>query len=175
MFRRFALAATFSLAALPALAGQFTLSSPDIADGKSMAERHVLAGFGCTGGNLSPALAWHDAPAGTKSFALTVYDPDAPTGSGWWHWVVFNCRPPPPRSPPGPGPGRRRRCLTRRCKAAPTSAPRAMAARARPPARRIATSSPSTPSTWRHCRWIRRHLRPWSASWSTPTAWAKPA
>ncbi|HLO77661.1 MAG TPA: YbhB/YbcL family Raf kinase inhibitor-like protein [Magnetospirillum sp.] len=55
-----------------------------------MSERHVLAGFGCTGGNASPALSWSGAPEGTKSFALTVFDPDAPTGSGWWHWVVFN-------------------------------------------------------------------------------------
>jgi Raf kinase inhibitor-like YbhB/YbcL family protein len=50
----------------------------------------VFKGFGCEGGNVSPALAWKNAPAGTKSFAVTVYDPDAPTGSGWWHWVVFN-------------------------------------------------------------------------------------
>lgn len=105
MFRRFALAAACTLAALPALAGQFTLSSPDIADGKTMAERHVLAGFGCTGGNLSPALAWHDAPAGTKSFALTVYDPDAPTGSGWWHWVVFNLPATATQVPAGAGTG----------------------------------------------------------------------
>ena len=46
--------------------------------------------FGCTGDNKSPQLAWSAAPAGTKSFAITMYDPDAPTGSGWWHWVVFN-------------------------------------------------------------------------------------
>jgi Raf kinase inhibitor-like YbhB/YbcL family protein len=46
--------------------------------------------MGCTGANQSPALSWSGAPAGTKSFALTVYDPDAPTGSGWWHWVVYN-------------------------------------------------------------------------------------
>jgi len=50
----------------------------------------VFNNFGCTGGNVSPALQWSGAPANTKSFALTVYDPDAPTGSGFWHWVVFN-------------------------------------------------------------------------------------
>jgi Raf kinase inhibitor-like YbhB/YbcL family protein len=51
----------------------------------------VFNGFGCTGGNISPALEWKNAPKGTKSFALLVHDPDAPTGgSGWWHWVVIN-------------------------------------------------------------------------------------
>lgn len=73
-----------------ALADEFTLTSPDIAEGATIAEAHVFAGFGCTGGNISPALTWIGAPEGTKSFALTVYDPDAPTGSGWWHWIMFN-------------------------------------------------------------------------------------
>jgi len=50
----------------------------------------VLNGFGCAGQNLSPALEWSDPPAGTRSYAVTLYDPDAPTGSGWWHWVAFN-------------------------------------------------------------------------------------
>ncbi|MEN8188438.1 MAG: YbhB/YbcL family Raf kinase inhibitor-like protein [Thermodesulfobacteriota bacterium] len=55
-----------------------------------MANEQVLNGFGCSGDNISPQLDWSGEPAGTKSFAVTVYDPDAPTGSGWWHWVVFN-------------------------------------------------------------------------------------
>jgi Raf kinase inhibitor-like YbhB/YbcL family protein len=67
-----------------------TLTSPNFADGATIAQAHAFGGFGCTGGNVSPALAWSGAPEGTKSFALTCYDPDAPTGSGWWHWTVFN-------------------------------------------------------------------------------------
>ena len=82
--------ATVSSFALAAPAGQLTLTSAEAANGKMMAMEPVLNGFGCAGGNVSPGLKWSDAPAGTKSFALTLYDPDAPTGSGWWHWVVYN-------------------------------------------------------------------------------------
>lgn len=71
-------------------ADKLVLKSADIAPNAKIAEKHVYKGFGCEGGNVSPALEWSGAPAGTKSFAITVYDPDAPTGSGWWHWVVFN-------------------------------------------------------------------------------------
>jgi Raf kinase inhibitor-like YbhB/YbcL family protein len=73
-----------------ASAGEFTVTSPTVSEGAVIGEKHLFAGFGCTGANRSPALTWSDAPADTKSFAVTVYDPDAPTGSGWWHWVVFN-------------------------------------------------------------------------------------
>ncbi len=82
-------AIAFTAASL-AHAQSFTLTSPDIADNRSLETRQVYQGFGCEGGNVSPALLWSHAPAGTKSFAITVYDPDAPTGSGWWHWTVFN-------------------------------------------------------------------------------------
>ena len=71
-------------------AEKFVLKSADIAPNAKIAVKHVYKGFGCEGGNVSPALEWSGAPAGTKSFAITAYDPDAPTGSGWWHWVVFN-------------------------------------------------------------------------------------
>ncbi|HJV59737.1 MAG TPA: YbhB/YbcL family Raf kinase inhibitor-like protein [Albitalea sp.] len=73
-----------------AQAAGFTLSSPTIKPGAKLTDAQVFNGFGCTGKNVSPALKWSGAPQGTKSFALTVYDPDAPTGSGWWHWVVVN-------------------------------------------------------------------------------------
>lgn len=66
----------------------FTLSSNDL--GGSFTKANEFKGFGCDGGNASPQLSWANAPAGTKSFAITCYDPDAPTGSGWWHWVVFD-------------------------------------------------------------------------------------
>ncbi len=68
----------------------FRLVSPDIVPGQAIPVAQVFNGFGCTGGNVSPALSWRNAPEGTKSFALMVYDPDAPTGSGWWHWTVWN-------------------------------------------------------------------------------------
>jgi Raf kinase inhibitor-like YbhB/YbcL family protein len=71
-------------------ADTLSLTSPDVKDGGTMSNKQVYKGFGCSGENISPALAWKGAPVGTKSFALTVYDPDAPTGSGWWHWIVYN-------------------------------------------------------------------------------------
>ena len=69
------------------------LTSESFSDGDYLANDHVLSkayGFGCAGGNLSPQLSWSGAPEGTKSFALSCFDPDAPTGSGFWHWVVVN-------------------------------------------------------------------------------------
>jgi len=66
------------------------LTSPDVHEGQTIPAAQVATVMGCTGSNISPAMSWSGAPAGTKSFALTVYDPDAPTGSGWWHWVVYN-------------------------------------------------------------------------------------
>jgi len=75
---------------MQAMADKFVLRSSDVADGVTVAEEQVYAGFGCTGGNVSPQLAWQGAPAGTQSFALTVHDPDAPRPGGWWHWLIFN-------------------------------------------------------------------------------------
>ena len=66
----------------------FTLFSSDL--GGQITQSQVLNGFGCKGENVSPALRWENPPQGTKSFAVTVYDPDAPTGSGWWHWLIFD-------------------------------------------------------------------------------------
>ena len=71
-------------------ASALSLTSTDIKPGAKIADEQVFNGFGCTGKNISPALNWSGAPKNTKSFALSVYDPDAPTGSGFWHWVMFN-------------------------------------------------------------------------------------
>ena len=55
-----------------------------------LTNKEVFNSFGCTGENISPHLSWSNAPSETKSFVITMYDPDAPTGSGWWHWTVFD-------------------------------------------------------------------------------------
>lgn len=77
----------------PALAGEFALKSPQMKTGGQMAMEQVFDNFGCTGKNISPELHWTGVPKGTKSLGLTIYDPDAPTGSGWWHWLIFNIDP----------------------------------------------------------------------------------
>jgi Raf kinase inhibitor-like YbhB/YbcL family protein len=109
-FKNIALSATFAVVAAPsggwgvAVADSdgytkhggfkdhnaFSLSSPDVPSHSFFATKFILNGFGCTGGNISPALQWKNAPPGTQSFSLQLYDPDAPTGSGFWHWAVYN-------------------------------------------------------------------------------------
>ena len=68
----------------------FELRSNDIADGQPLNNPQVSGIFGAGGEDVSPHLAWSGAPEGTQSYAVTVYDPDAPTASGFWHWAVFN-------------------------------------------------------------------------------------
>jgi len=101
-FRPLALACALALSALsPSVLADdgrrghhrdFTLTSPDLASG-TFSNMFVLNGFGCTGSNVSPELRWSNVPPGTQSLALQVYDADAPTGSGFWHWAVYNIPP----------------------------------------------------------------------------------
>src|SRR6185312_2184602 len=73
----------------------FRVTSESFKDGDYLPKDFILSeafGFGCAGGNKSPHLKWSGAPEGTKSFAVTCYDPDAPTGSGFWHWVAVSIR-----------------------------------------------------------------------------------
>jgi Raf kinase inhibitor-like YbhB/YbcL family protein len=81
----FAIVAAGAMAATP-----LTLSSTDFHAGGTIGLTNVFNGMECTGKNVSPSLHWTGAPPGTKSFALTAWDPDAPVKGGWWHWVLFD-------------------------------------------------------------------------------------
>jgi Raf kinase inhibitor-like YbhB/YbcL family protein len=85
-----AAALMLALASGAAHAAGFKLESPEVKPNAMMDKRFETNVFGCSGENKSPALKWSGAPKDTKSYAVTVYDPDAPTGSGWWHWSVIN-------------------------------------------------------------------------------------
>ena len=102
--------------------GAFTLSSTSFKTGGKIAKEFTLNGYGCTGGNVSPELEWSGAPAGTKSFVITMFDPDEHgTPSGWWHWVMYNI---PARRPRTfhrrPAFRKARSCPPARSRAAPT-------------------------------------------------------
>jgi Raf kinase inhibitor-like YbhB/YbcL family protein len=86
--------------------GRFRAVAPDLASQGRITLPHVFNGMGCNGQNISPALQWYNPPAGTRSFAVTAYDPDAPTGSGWWHWVMYNIPAGTTGLPAGAGNGR---------------------------------------------------------------------
>lgn len=86
--KKFILFISLFLVTIASFAQTFTLKSNDL--GGQATNEQVFNSFGCTGNNKSPQLSWVNPPEGTKSFAVTMYDPDAPTGSGWWHWLVFD-------------------------------------------------------------------------------------
>lgn len=141
------------------------LISHDLQDGGKLPNRHVFNGMGYDGDNISPHLMWDDVPAGTKSFVVTCYDPDAPTGSGWWHWVVVNLPADTRVLPQVPAPVRRS-YRKRPFRPAPILVRQATAARHRRRAKPTATFLPSTP-------WISIRLmsmpRP-AARWSALTS-----
>ncbi|MCG8382157.1 MAG: YbhB/YbcL family Raf kinase inhibitor-like protein [Gammaproteobacteria bacterium] len=87
---KFAILFSSLLLSTVSMADDFSLNSADIAHGEFMSKAQEFEGFGCSGGNESPQLSWSNAPKGTVAFAVTAYDPDAPTGSGWWHWQIVN-------------------------------------------------------------------------------------
>jgi Raf kinase inhibitor-like YbhB/YbcL family protein len=94
--QQLALGVVLALAAMgtqAAHAQNMSLKSAEVSEGSTIKDEQVANVFGCKGGNMSPSLSWSGAPSDAKSFAITVYDPDAPTGSGFWHWVVFNIPP----------------------------------------------------------------------------------
>lgn len=122
------------------------LISNDLRDGDKLPHRHVFNGMGYDGDNISPHLAWDDVPAGTKSFVVTCYDPDAPTGSGWWHWVVVNLPADTRVLPQGFGSGLVA-CQTAFCRRVPTLVKPGTMAQHRRKAKLIATFLPFT-------RWI---------------------
>ena len=86
--------------------GRFRVVAPDLSSQGRITLSHVYNGMGCSGQNISPALQWYNPPAGTRSYAVTAYDPDAPTGSGWWHWVMYNIPSGTTGLPAGAGNGR---------------------------------------------------------------------
>jgi Raf kinase inhibitor-like YbhB/YbcL family protein len=88
----------------PTPKSKFALSSPDAQLVAKVPEVYTANLFGCTGGNMSPPLRWTGTPAGTKSFVVTLFDPDErSTPSGWWHWIVYDLPATADRLPKGAG------------------------------------------------------------------------
>lgn len=87
---RIALISFFAAISLAGHAQPYSIVSPELADGGTLQLRHAYNGNDCGGQNYAPALRWSGEPQGTRSFALTLFDPDARSGTGWWHWLVWN-------------------------------------------------------------------------------------
>ncbi len=101
--KRIAICAAVAMTALAGPASAFEISSPAVGADNTIPLKYTASSFGCSGDNVSLPLAWKDVPAGAKSLALTMFDPDAPTGSGFWHWLVVNVPPSTTSLPEGAG------------------------------------------------------------------------
>lgn len=101
--RLLGLVATLAVTVLAGPALAFEISSPAIGGDNTIPDKYVANGFGCSGGNVSLPLEFKDVPANAKSLALTMFDPDAPTGSGFWHWLIVNMPPSTTGLPEGAG------------------------------------------------------------------------
>jgi Raf kinase inhibitor-like YbhB/YbcL family protein len=80
----------FALTSLSCFGKNFNLQSPDLKKNLNIGKKFIWNKDGCHGDNVSPSLTWKNPPKGTKSFAITVFDPDVKSGSGWWHWMIIN-------------------------------------------------------------------------------------
>lgn len=119
-------------------ADALTLESPTFKEGQPIGNDHFWNNFGCSGANKLPDLAWSAGPDGTQSYAITFYDHDAPTGSGFWHWVVYDIPADVRKIEAAPS-------LRGQPRATPISASPASSVHARRSAASTATPSPSTP------------------------------
>ena len=91
--KAFHLCTTLALIAFAGPAWAFEISSPAVGKNGIIPDKYTANAFGCSGGNVSLPLEWKNVPKEAKSLTLTMYDPDAPTGSGFWHWEVANMPP----------------------------------------------------------------------------------